>query len=64
MSDKHPDSELIQALGGVEVLVEKTGYSYTRIKNWEKRGISKDAKVEFPELFLNADILSNSQDAA
>lgn len=50
------DALIIEKLGGVKVVATKLGYNYTTVYNWMSRGISKDAKVEHPDLFMPKDI--------
>ncbi len=46
------DKELIQKLGGVKAVSNSLGYNYTTVHNWLTRGISKDAKIAYPEIFM------------
>lgn len=54
----HPDSELIDQLGGPTALAKRLGLvkfgSVQRVQNWKKRGIPLAVKVEHPEIFLPA----------
>lgn len=55
--DLHPDSKIIDALGGATKLAELLGYDKThggiqRIQNWKTRGIPSSVKIAHPELFL------------
>ncbi|MDE1179468.1 hypothetical protein [Paraburkholderia sp.] len=55
-TDLHPDSQLIEELGGATKLAERLGYQarggIQRIQNWKTRGIPAEVKLEHPELFL------------
>ncbi len=46
------DRQIIEKLGGVKAVADALGYNYTTVHNWTSRGISKDAKVEHPEIFM------------
>ena len=46
------DKELIEKLGGVKAIVDALGYNYTTVHNWLTRGISRDAKIAYPEIFM------------
>lgn len=50
------DRDLIKKLGGVKAISDALGYNYTTVHNWLTRGISRDAKIAYPELFLVKDI--------
>lgn len=56
-SELHPDSKIIDDLGGPSKLAELLGYDKThggvqRIQNWKKRGIPSSVKIAHPELFM------------
>lgn len=56
-TDLHPDSKIIDRLGGPAKLAELLGYDKThggvqRIQNWKKRGIPAEVKIKYPELFM------------
>lgn len=56
-TDLHPDSKIIDDLGGPAKLAEKLGYDKTaggvqRIQNWRTRGIPDRVRIKFPELFM------------
>lgn len=55
-TDAHPDSNLIDQLGGPTQLAKRLGMikkgSVQRVQNWKKRGIPLAVKVEHAELFL------------
>lgn len=56
-TDLHPDSKIIDDLGGPTKLAEKLGYDKAaggvqRIQNWRTRGIPAGVKVQYPELFM------------
>jgi len=66
----HPDSKVIDALGGPTKVAERLGYDKTsggvqRVQNWRGRGIPSDVKIKFPELFMTdlIDRLKSSDDA-
>lgn len=46
------DREIIEKLGGVKAIAGALNYNYTTVHNWLARGISKDAKIEHPEIFM------------
>ena len=46
------DQQIIEKLGGVKAISKALGYKYTTVHNWTNRGISKDAKVAHPEIFM------------
>ena len=46
------DKELITKLGGVKAIADALGYNYTTVHNWLTRGISRDAKIAHPEIFM------------
>ncbi|WP_131669230.1 hypothetical protein [Psychrobacter pygoscelis] len=46
------DKELIEKLGGVKAISDALGYNYTTVHNWLTRGISRDAKIAHPKIFL------------
>ena len=46
------DKDLIEKLGGVRAVSKALGYKYTTVHNWLKRGVSKDAKIAHPEIFM------------
>lgn len=53
----HPDSKVIDNLGGPTKVAEKLGYDKTaggvqRVQNWRNRGIPAEVKIQFPELFM------------
>lgn len=50
---KHFDQEVIEKLGGVKAICDALGYKNNTVHNWVKRGISKDAKIEHPEIFMH-----------
>ena len=50
------DKELIEKLGGVKAIVDALGYNYTTVHNWLTRGISRDAKIAYPEIFMQKKI--------
>lgn len=56
-TELHPDSKIIDDLGGPSKLAELLGYDKThggvqRIQNWKKRGIPSSVKIAHPELFM------------
>ena len=56
-TELHPDSKIIDDLGGPSKLSELLGYDKThggvqRIQNWKKRGIPSSVKISHPELFM------------
>lgn len=53
---KHFDQEVIEKLGGVKAICDALGYKNNTVHNWVKRGISKDAKIEHPEIFMHKNI--------
>jgi hypothetical protein len=69
-TDLHPDSKIIDDLGGPSKLAELLGYDKTsggvqRIQNWKKRGIPSSVKIEHPDLFMTdlIDRIKSSDDA-
>lgn len=46
------DKQLIEKLGGVKAIADALGYNYTTVHNWLTRGISRDAKIAHPEIFM------------
>lgn len=46
------DKQVIEKLGGVKAISDALGYKNNTVHNWVKRGISKDAKIEHPEIFM------------
>ena len=50
------DKELIEKLGGVKAIAAALGYNYTTVHNWLTRGISRDAKIAHPEIFMQKEI--------
>jgi hypothetical protein len=53
----HPDSKIIDGLGGPTKVAERLGYDKTtggvqRVQNWRSRGIPAEVKINFPELFM------------
>ena len=55
-SRKEFDKQVIEKLGGVKAICDALGYKNNTVHNWVKRGISKDAKIEHPEIFMPKDI--------
>lgn len=56
-TELHPDSKIIDDLGGASKLAELLGYDKThggvqRIQNWKTRGIPSSVKIEHPDLFM------------
>ena len=51
-SGAHPDSKLIDELGGVLKLHKKLNKKYQTVFNWTKRGIPAQVKLDNPDLFL------------
>ena len=51
-SQKEFDKQIIEKLGGVKAICDALGYKNNTVHNWVKRGISKDAKIEHPEIFM------------
>ena len=55
------DKETLLKLGGSTKVAELLGYKdKQRVQNWMKRGIPARVKLEYPHLFLNPKIQSNS----
>lgn len=48
------DKQIIEKLGGVNVISKFLGYPYTTVNNWKIRGIASSAKVKYPHLFMPA----------
>lgn len=48
------DKQIIEKLGGVNVISKYLGYPYTTVNNWKIRGIASSAKVKYPHLFMPA----------
>lgn len=48
------DNQIIEKLGGVNVISKNLGYPYTTVNNWKTRGIASSAKVKYPHLFMPA----------
>ena len=55
-SKKDFDKQVIERLGGVKAISDALGYKNNTVHNWVKRGISKDAKIEHPEIFMHKNI--------
>lgn len=55
-SQKEFDKKVIEKLGGVKAICDALGYKNNTVHNWVKRGISKDAKIEHPEIFMPKNI--------
>ena len=51
-SKKDFDKQVIERLGGEKAISDALGYKNNTVHNWVKRGISKDAKIEHPEIFM------------
>ncbi|SDR37319.1 hypothetical protein SAMN05443245_5210 [Paraburkholderia fungorum] len=56
-TELHPDSKIIDDLGGPSKLAELLGYDKTsggvqRIQNWKRRGIPSSVKIARPDLFM------------
>jgi len=55
------DKDILLKLGGSTRVAELLGYKdKQRVQNWMKRGIPSKVKLEYPHLFLNPNIQSNS----
>ncbi|RLL32498.1 hypothetical protein D9K80_13825 [Acinetobacter cumulans] len=55
------DKATLLKLGGSTKVAELLGYKdKQRVQNWMKRGIPARVKLEYPHLFLNPNIQSNS----
>ncbi len=50
------DKELMEKLGGVKAIADALSYNYTTVHNWLTRGISRDAKIAHPEIFMQKNI--------
>ena len=54
------DSKTIDALGGPAAVARKLGYPLpggaARVSNWKRRGIPAKVKLEFPWLFIKAEV--------
>ena len=48
------DKQIIEKLGGVNVISKFLGYPYITVHNWKSRGIAASAKVKYPHLFMPA----------
>jgi hypothetical protein len=63
-TDLHPDSKIIDDLGGPAKLAEMLGYDKSggvqRIQNWKTRGIPSSVKVARPDLFM-ADLVERAK---
>lgn len=46
------DKKVLERLGGVKAVSDALGYNNNTVHNWVKRGISRDAKIEHPEIFM------------
>ena len=46
------DKQIIEKLGGVKAITDALGYNYTTVHNWLTRGISRDAKIAHPDIFM------------
>lgn len=55
-SQKEFDKKVIEKLGGVKAICDALGYKNNTVHNWVKRGISRDAKIEHPEIFMHKNI--------
>ena len=55
-SKREFDKQVIERLGGVKAISDALGYKSNTVHNWVKRGISKDAKIEHPEIFMPKNI--------
>ena len=57
MTDKHPDADLIQRLGGPAVLARRLGFDAKsgtqRVHNWTERGIPALMRLNHPEVFAD-----------
>lgn len=57
-TSKHPDAELIDALGGPRSLCQQLGWAedggVQRVTNWRARGIPAQVKLDYPHIFLSA----------
>ncbi|GAB3388257.1 hypothetical protein [Lysobacter fragariae] len=56
MKTKHPDADLIAAMGGPSELARKLGFDLAkggvqRVQNWTVRGIPVLIKYQHPEIF-------------
>lgn len=62
---RHPDSRLIDSLGGPAQLARLLGMtkpgSVQRIVNWRRRGIPYRVKVENAQIFMTAMLKENKQ---
>lgn len=50
------DEQIIRKLGGVKAIADALGYNYTTVHNWLTRGISRDAKIAHPDIFMHKNI--------
>lgn len=50
------DEQIIRKLGGVKAIADALGYNYTTVHNWLTRGISRDAKIAHPDIFMPKNI--------
>lgn len=56
------DKEALLKLGGSTKVAELLGYKdKQRVQNWMRRGIPARVKLEYPHLFPNPNIQSNSE---
>lgn len=56
------DKEVLLKLGGSTKVAELLGYKdKQRVQNWMRRGIPARVKLEYPHLFPNPNIQSNSE---
>lgn len=64
MKRLHPDSELIESLGGPAQVARLLGFDVfgtQRVFNWTRRGIPAYIKLEHPGLFLRDLLKANSR---
>jgi len=55
------DKEILLKLGGSTKVAELLGFKdKQRVQNWMTRGIPAKVKLEYPHIFMNPNIQSNS----
>jgi hypothetical protein len=66
---RHPDSDLIDALGGAAVVARKLGFDPAaggaqRVQNWKYRGIPELIRLKRPDVFGPAPSEGQGREAA
>ena len=66
---RHPDSDLIDALGGAAIVARKLGFDPAaggaqRVQNWKYRGIPELIRLKRPDVFGPAPTEGQGREAA